>query len=270
VARPIVFCSDYGVRDEFAGVCRGVIARIAPEARVIDLTHGIERHDVEEAALMVARSVQFMPVDAVYLAVVDPGVGSERRPVAVEVASGALLVGPDNGLLTPACRRLGGATRAVQVAAAQYLLSPTSSTFHGRDLFAPAAAHLARGVALDELGPPFDPSTLQDVATPRAEVKGDSILCSVLSVDGFGNLQLNVGEGELAEAGLSEARELRVETSRGHRTLLRVQTFSDVPAGHLAALVDSSGYLALVVNKGNAAAELSLARGDGLVLARVG
>jgi S-adenosylmethionine hydrolase len=270
VARPIVFCSDYGVRDEFTGVCHGVIARIAPEARVIDLTHGIERHDVEEAALVLARSVQFMPVDAVYLAVVDPGVGSERRPVAVEVTSGALLVGPDNGLLTPACRTLGGATRAVQLASPQYLLSPASSTFHGRDLFAPAAAHLARGVALEELGPPVDPSTLHDAGIPRAEVKGDSIRCAVLSVDGFGNVQLNVRASELAEAGLSEAHELRVETARGDRTLPRVRTFSDVPAGHAAALVDSSGYLALVVNGGNAAAELSLERRDGLVLARVG
>jgi S-adenosyl-L-methionine hydrolase (adenosine-forming) len=270
VARPIVFLSDYGVRDEFAGVCRGVIAGIAPEARVIDLTHGIERHDIDEAALMLARSAAFMPDDAVYLAVVDPGVGSERRPVAVEAASRALLVGPDNGLLAPACRALGGATRAVQLASPRYLLWPISNTFHGRDLFAPAAAHLARGVALEELGPPLDPSTLQEVGGSRAEVKGDSILCSVLSVDGFGNVQLNVGERELAEAGLSDVHELRVETSREHHMVPKVRTFSDLPAGHLAALVDSSGYLALVVNRGNAAAELFLARGDGLVLAPVG
>jgi S-adenosyl-L-methionine hydrolase (adenosine-forming) len=265
-----VFLSDFGAKDEFAGVCRGVIARIAPAARVIDLTHGIERHDIVEAALVLARSVPFMPGDAVYLGVVDPGVGSERRPVAVEAASGALLVGPDNGLLMPACRTLGGPNRAVQIATPRFLPSPVSATFHGRDLFAPAAAHLADGVALEELGPSLDLPTLQDVVIPRAEVEGDTILCSVLSIDGFGNVHLNVGKPELGEAGLSKAQEIGLETPRGRRTIPRVRTFSDVPEGHMAALIDSSGYLALVVNRGSAAGVLSMQRGDGLVLARIG
>jgi S-adenosylmethionine hydrolase len=165
---------------------------------------------------------------------------------------------------------LGGATRAVQIATPRFLLSPLSTTFHGRDLFAPAAAHLALSVALEELGPALDPSTLEHIATPHGEVTGNTILCSVLSIDGFGNVQLNVREDELAEAGLGEAAELRVETPREHHTIPRIRTFSDVAEGHLAAILDSSGFLALVANRGNAARMLELAHGDGLVLARVG
>jgi S-adenosylmethionine hydrolase len=267
VARPIVFCSDYGLGDEFVGVCHGVIARLAPQARIIDLTHGITRHDVAEASMVLARSVPFMPPDSIFLAVVDPGVGSERRPVAAEVASGAFLVGPDNGLFGPVLEVLGGASRAVQIASPRYLLSPVSNTFHGRDVFAPAAAHLANGLVLGELGPSLDVSSLVSLDLPKPEINGSNLLCSVLGVDGFGNVQLNVGERDLDAAGLSEATRLRVETPREHHTIVRARTFADVPPGDMAALIDSSGFLALVVNRGDASEVLKLERGDGLVLA---
>jgi len=142
MARPIVFVTDYGLADGFVGICHGVMARIAPEARVIDLTHAIPRQDVMRGALVLGRATDFMPGDAVYAAVVDPGVGSERRSIAVRAASGAVLVGPDNGLLSMAWDAFGGAVAAVEIAAEDVVLQPVSKTFHGRDVFAPAAAHL--------------------------------------------------------------------------------------------------------------------------------
>jgi S-adenosyl-L-methionine hydrolase (adenosine-forming) len=270
VTRTIVFCSDYGLEDEFVGVCHSVIARIAPEARIIDLAHGLSRHDLTAASVLLVRSIPFMPPDSVLLGVVDPGVGSKRRALAVESASGAFLVGPDNGLFGPALVVLGGASRAVQIASPEYLLSPVSTTFHGRDVFAPAAAHLANGLKLEELGPPIDPSTLEALDLPRPEIRADSLLCSVLGVDRFGNIQLNVGEGDLAAAGLSDAPKLRLETPREHRAIERARTFSDVPAGEIAAVIDSSGFLALIVNRGSASDLLELEPGDTLVIGKDG
>src|SRR5436190_4616156 len=160
MARPITFLSDYGYEDEFAGVCRAVIARIAPDARVIDLTHGISRHAVGEGALALAGALPFAPA-GIHLGIVDPGVGSPRRAVAVRAASERrILVGPDNGVLWPAIKRLGGAVEAVDVSLSAWRLEPISATFHGRDVFAPVAAHLAAGAKLIEAGAPLDPRDL--------------------------------------------------------------------------------------------------------------
>ncbi len=147
MARPIVFLTDYGLADEFVGICHGVMASIAPGATVIDLSHSVPRHDVKRGALMLGRATAFMPKDSVYVAVVDPGVGSDRRSIAVRAASGAVLVGPDNGLLAVAWDSLGGARSAVEIGAEQVVLHPVSKTFHARDVFAPAAAHLAMGMS---------------------------------------------------------------------------------------------------------------------------
>jgi len=168
MARPIVFVTDYGLADGFVGICHGVMARIAPEARVIDLTHAIPRQDVMRGALVLGRATDFMPGDAVYAAVVDPGVGSERRSIAVHAASGAVLVGPDNGLLSMAWDAFGGAVAAVEIAAEDVVLQPVSKTFHGRDVFAPAAAHLAHGLPLERMGPSVDPAGLRalELAAP--------------------------------------------------------------------------------------------------------
>jgi S-adenosylmethionine hydrolase len=266
VSRPIVFCSDYGLQDEFVGVCHGVIARIAAEATVIDLAHGLTRHDVAEGAALLARSAPHMPEDSVYLAVVDPGVGSERRPVAVDSSSGASLVGPDNGLLIPALDALGGATRTVEIADPRYLLAPVSRTFHGRDVFAPAAAHLAIGVSLEELGPTVDPSTLERLDLPSPQIRGGGLQAAVLGVDRFGNVQLNVRQRHLQSAGLSDSTTLHLKTPRDDRTVKLAHTFSDVPEGEMAALIDSSGFLALIVNRGSAADVLGLGAGDELVI----
>ena len=260
MTRPIVFLTDYGLADEFVGVCHGVIARIAPEARVIDLTHQVARQDVLKGAIVLSRAVGFMPADAVFLAVVDPGVGSERRAVAVEARSGAALVGPDNGLLSMAWQELGGAERAVEIAADDVLLRPVSRTFHGRDVFAPAAAHLAAGRALDELGPRVAVEDLQMLELPGPMVTPGVVGARVMGVDNFGNVQLNVTAAELADAGIVGSLTV------GAREIPRAGAFSDVPRGACAAIVDSQGYIAIVVNQGSAAQLLGLSPGDAVVL----
>lgn len=260
MSRPIVFLTDYGLTDEFVGVCRGVIARIDPEARVIDLTHQIRQQDVLQGAVVLGRAVRYLPDDAVYLAVVDPGVGSDRRPIAVETRSGALLVGPDNGLLSMAWRELGGAERAVQIEAEGIVLVPISRTFHGRDVFAPAAAHLATGAALEELGPAVPLEELQVLELPGPMVSPGVVGARVVGIDGFGNVQLNVTPTHLEAAGIGPVLTV------GAREIPRVAAFSDVPRGACAAIVDSQGYVALVVNQGSAAQVLGLAPGDAVVL----
>jgi S-adenosylmethionine hydrolase len=260
VTRPIVFLTDYGLADEFVGVCHGVIARIAPETRVIDLTHQVTRQDVLKGAIVLSRAAGFMPADAVFLAVVDPGVGSDRRPVAVETRSGATLVGPDNGLLSMAWGELGGAERAVEIAADDVLLRPVSRTFHGRDVFAPAAAHLAAGRTLDEIGPRIAVEDLQALELPGPMVTPGIVGARVVGVDNFGNVQLNVTPTELADAGIAGSFTV------GAREIPRASAFSDVAPGVCVAIVDSQGYIAIVVNQGSAAQALGLSPGDAVVL----
>ncbi len=262
MTRSIVFLTDYGLADEFVGVCRGVIERIAPGTHVVDLTHQIERQAVVQGAIVLGRATRYMPESAVYLGVVDPGVGTERRPIAVEAASGALLVGPDNGLLSMAWTSLGGATAAVEIASRELMLEPVSRTFHGRDIFAPAAAHLAAGVALDRLGPPLDPSDLQTVGLSGAMVTPGVIGARVVGVDGFGNVQLNVTPSDLSAAGLGGTLAV------GSHDLPVVAAFTDVPQGHPAVIVDSQGFVALIVNHGSASRTFGLRPGDGVTIVR--
>src|SRR6188474_2492682 len=183
----ICFLSDFGLRDDFVGTCHGVIAKIAPDARVIDVTHGIPATEVLQGAHVLSSTLPYMPV-GVHLAVVDPGVGGVRRPVALSDAAGRLFVGPDNGLLLPAAERAGIA-EVHELANPEYALETISRTFHGRDLFAPAAAHLANGVPLDDLGPPIAADALARLDLPEAEVGTSRIRSTVLATDRFGNVQ---------------------------------------------------------------------------------
>lgn len=258
--RPIVFCTDYGLGDEFVGVCHGVMQRIAPGVPVIDLTHAIGRQDVLQGALVLGRAAAYMPGDAVYVAVVDPGVGGDRAEIAVETGTGAHLVGPDNGLLSMAWAALGGPVRAVSIASDAVLLRPVSKTFHGRDVFAPAAAHLAAGMRLEELGAPFEVGDLEMLELPGPMVAPGKIGARVMGVDGFGNVQLNIGPAELEHAGL-EGRLLVAG-----RPAPLVSVFSDVPDQAMAAIIDSQGFLALVVNQGSAASLLGLKPGATVVV----
>jgi S-adenosyl-L-methionine hydrolase (adenosine-forming) len=260
--RPIVFLSDFGLDDEFVGICHGVIARIAPEARVIDLTHGVPPQDVVRAALILAESVPYMPSDAVFLAVVDPGVGTARRAVAVRTKAGPLLVGPDNGLLSLAWEALEGAEAASAIESADLVLPSASRTFHGRDVFAPAAAHLAAGVPVEDLGPTVDVGGLAVVSVPEPAVEEGRLESLALGIDRFGNVQLNARPHHLELLGLGDAEWLDVRTARRAAPVRRVETFADVGDGEMAVLVDSRGWLALVRNGGSAAHLLGVELGD--------
>ena len=267
--RPITFLSDYGPADEFAGVCRAVIARIAPEARVIDLAHGIPGYDVGHGAAMLARSLPYAPA-GIHLAVVDPGVGSARRAVAVRVAEGdRVLVGPDNGLLSLAIERLGGCEEAIDASRSPVRLEPLSATFHGRDLFAPVAAHLALGAPLAELGEPIDPAGLAGLERPAAVIdRGVRLTATVSHLDGYGNASLIATAEDAAAAGLVPGRAIRVLTGGTEDEGVYGRTFVDVDPGELLLYPGSSGDLALAVNLGDAGERLGIAAGDEVELGR--
>ncbi len=254
----ISFLTDYGLQDEFVGVVKSVIRSIAPGVEVIDVSHEITRHDVRAGGLALARAAQYL-VPGVVLAVVDPGVGTARRAVAIEVGDGqSVLVGPDNGLLAPAVAMVGGATRAVVLDNAAYHVPAPGPTFDGRDLFGPCAAHLCAGVSLLELGTEIDPVTLMPGVMPVGGREGDRLVAEVLWIDRFGNAQLNLDPDDLD--GLDGALTLR--SGEDVRPLTRVAAFGDIPGGGVGLLVDSYGLLALAVSQGSAADELGLREGD--------
>lgn len=261
MSRPIVFLTDYGRSDAFVGICHGVMARIAPDARIIDLMHTVPRQDVLRGAVELARAVPFMPPDAIFVAVVDPGVGSDRRAVAV-AAGASLLVGPDNGVLSLAWGALGGATQSVEIDSPAVVLAPVSRTFHGRDVFAPAAAHLAAGTPLGELGPSIDPAWLERLDVRGPMVAPGAVGARVTATDGFGNVQLNATELDLDAAGVAGNRVLVVNGRR----VPRAGTFAQLPEREPGLIVDSDGHLAIVINRGNAALLLGLAAGDAVVV----
>jgi S-adenosylmethionine hydrolase len=258
----ISFLSDYGLVDEFVGVVKGVIRTIAPHAAVIDLTHDIAPHDVRAGALALARSVQYVP-PGVVLAVVDPGVGTERRAVAVEVGGGSgVLVGPDNGLLAPAVAMSGGAGRAVELTDPAYHLPSPGPTFAGRDVFAPVAAHLCAGVDLTDLGREIDPVTLLPGIVPLTRQEGDDLVGEVLWVDRFGNAQLNVDPEEVAAMG----DVVTLRWSDKTRTAHRARTYDELGAGRIGLVVDSYGLLSVALARRSASDELRLNAGDAVTL----
>lgn len=272
----ISFLSDYGLDDEFVGVVHSVVRGIAPEVKMIDIAHNVAAHDVRAGGLVLARSVPYM-APGVALAVVDPGVGTQRRALAVEVADGgAFLVGPDNGLLAPAVAMVGGATAAVVLDNPEYQLVrhdadgdvAAPSTFDGRDVFAPAAAHLCNGVPLDELGTAIKTTELMPGLLPVAQHDEDgSIRAEVLWIDRFGNAQINLEPEDLDGWPNAVTVETRSPDGRtAARTAARVSAFADIGTGALGLLTDSAGLLALAVDRGSAAREFGLAEGDEVTL----
>jgi S-adenosylmethionine hydrolase len=265
-ARPITFLSDYGYADEFAGVCRALIARIAPDAPLVDITHGIPGQDVRRGAVALLDALPYAPA-GVHLAVVDPGVGTERRPVAVGARDeDRILVGPDNGLLWPAIDAFGGAAEAVDLARSPFRLEPVSATFHGRDVFAPVAARLALGAALAEAGEAIEPGSLVRLELPAPRVEEDRVAAEVLHVDGFGNATLGLRADQLDQGWLEQGRSIDVEVAgRSHR-VTAAPTFGEVGAGELLAYETSSRRVALGINGGSASAQLGIGPGDEVVL----
>jgi S-adenosyl-L-methionine hydrolase (adenosine-forming) len=255
--RPITFLSDYGYEDEFAGVCRAVIAQIAPGAPLIDLSHGIARQDVRQGAIVLANALPSCP-PGVHLAVVDPGVGSDRRAVAVAAPEGRFLVGPDNGLLSRALDRLGGALDAVELSRSAFRLEPVSATFHGRDLFAPVAAHLSLGARLEEAGQPIDPASLVTLHLPAPRIDDDQIAAHAIHVDGYGNVTLDLDTSTAADGPLRHGDSIEIRAPDGRFEGVWARTFADVDGGDVLLFEDSSGALALAVSGGSAAGLMNL------------
>ncbi len=266
----ITFLSDYGLGNEFVGVCHAVIARRCPQARVIDLTHSLPRHDVHTGAIVLRATLPYLP-DAILLAVVDPGVGTTgargRRAVALRtVDEERLLVGPDNGLLMPVCERLGGVAEAYDVENSPERLEPVSPTFHGRDIFAPVAAALAAGAPIADLGQPLAPDSLRRLNIPVAVMTDAGLELHVLHSDTFGNLILDGQTEQVADLGLKLGEDVWVKAgSRTYRATF-ARTFADVHPGGLLLYKDGLGMLALAVNRGSAADLLEAERHDELLV----
>ena len=258
----VSFLSDYGLDDEFVGVVKSVIRSIAPHVAVVDVTHGIPPHDVRAGSLTLARSVQYL-CPGVVLAVVDPGVGTDRRAIAVEVGGGqSYLVGPDNGILAAAVAMCEGATRAVSLTEPRYQLPAPGSTFDGRDVFAPAAAHLCNGVDLLELGDEVDPATLRPGIMPVSRHDDEGLVAEVLWVDRFGNAQLNVDPLDID--GWGDRVHMRVRGSV--RIARRVGSYAEIGTGELGLVVDSYGLLSIATDRQSAAELLAIDAGDEVVL----
>jgi len=258
----ISFLSDYGLDDEFVGVVKSVVRSLAPDVVVIDITHNIAPHDLRAGGLALARASQYL-APGVVIAVVDPGVGGARRAVAVEVGNGqSILVGPDNGLLAPAVAMCGGATAAVELDNLEYHLLTADDavgvTFAGRDVFAPVAAHLCLGVALNEVGREIDVESLLPGLIPVARIEDDAIVAEVLWVDRYGNAQLNIDPTDIEFLGST----LRVRAHESVRSVALASTYGDVSTGVVGLVVDSYGLLSLCVDRGSASLELRIAAGD--------
>ena len=253
----VTLLTDYGRDDDFVGVCHGVIHGIHPDARIVDITHGIERYAVRQGALVLRNTLPFMPI-GVHVAVVDPQVGTERRAVALRCTDGRILVGPDNGLLSLAWERCGGVDLAVDVSRSPHRLEPVSATFHGRDIFAPVAAWLARGAELADAGDPLDPADLEVVALPQPHADGDALVGHVLVVDRFGNATLDTDHDDMAGTGITLGNVVEIESGGERYLATYAQTFADVRPGELIVYEDAYRTLAVAINRGDAAGTLAL------------
>ena len=260
--RPIVFLTDFGYRNEWVGICHAVMSRTAPDSRVIDLSHGVPPLDVRGAALLLLDSLPFVPDEAILLAVVDPNVGTDKD-LAVETEAGRLLVGPDNGLLAPSWRALGGVRRVVEITSPDILLQPVAPTFHARDVLSPAAAHLAAGGELDELGAGLEVDELVGLELVEPETEPGRIRCEVLDLNRFGNVQLNVRRADLEAAGLHDAPAVLIEGVARSVRARCVATYADVEPGEYGTIIDPRGWLTVIRgNPENAAEGLELQSGD--------
>jgi len=264
--RVVAFLSDYGLADEFVGVCKAVIAGLAPGTTVVDLTHEVAPHDVQAGALALVRAVQYLPEGSVVLAVVDPGVGTERRLVAV-TCEAATLVGPDNGLLAPAVAMLGGARLVVEITNPDLRIPAPGATFAGRDVLAPAAAHLARGEPVTDLGPAVDPAGLVPGILGLPETRDDgTVEAQVWWIDRFGNCQLNVGPEDLRALGGSPDAPVEVRIGERAKAARWVHTYADAKPSELVLVVDSTGLLSLALDRRSAAAAYGIETGTAVTL----
>jgi S-adenosylmethionine hydrolase len=256
----ITFLSDFGLKDDFVGTCHGVMKRIAPEVQIIDITHGIPPQAVLQGALVLANTIGFMPV-GVHLAIVDPGVGGPRRPLVLRDAEERTYVGPDNGLLLPAARRTGIAA-AHELANPEYALESISRTFHGRDLFSPAAAHLALGIPLEELGPPIDPDALIGLDLPEPVLSDGAAVATLLYVDSFGNIALNLTRDDVERIGIVSGTRVELELAGERYYAVMARTFADARPGDVILYEDSYRNMSVAISRGSAARMLHASPGQ--------
>jgi S-adenosyl-L-methionine hydrolase (adenosine-forming) len=266
-APTISFLTDYGLADEFVGVVKGVIRQLAPDASVVDVSHGVAAHDVRAGSLTLSRAVQYLP-DGVVLAIVDPGVGTHRRAIAVEVNNDdcrLVFVGPDNGLLAPAVAMAGGATRAFELSNTDLHLHAPGATFAGRDIFAPVAARLAAGMPIEECGAPIDPNTLLPGVLPLSRLEDNMLFAEVLWVDHFGNAQLNVDPEELVPFG--DVVSIRFGGVDGRARSARLaRAYGELRTGEIGLVIDSYGLISVSLDRASAAKELGLAESMSVVI----
>lgn len=261
----VALLTDYGLDDEFVGVMKSVIADIAPHARITDIGHNVRAYDVRGASLMLARAIQYVP-RGVVVAVVDPGVATKRKMIALEVAGGeGVLVGPDNGLLVPAAAMVGGVERAVVLSNTELHLPAPGATFAGRDVFAPVAAHLCNGMLLHELGELVDPDTLMPGLVGLPQIGGSEIIAEVTWVDVYGNCQLNLGPDDVVGL-MAGSNRLTIAVDGTDRSVAVVSAFDDIPEGALGLVIDSYGMLAVAKRQDSAAQDLGVASGDQVVV----
>jgi S-adenosyl-L-methionine hydrolase (adenosine-forming) len=256
----ITFLSDFGLKDDFVGTCHGVMKQIAPEAQIIDITHGVPPQAVLEGALVLANTIEYMPV-GVHLAVVDPGVGGPRRALVLRDRTGRLYVGPDNGLLLPAAGRAGIAA-AHELTNPKYALEAVSRTFHGRDLFSPAAAHLVRGVPIEELGPPLDPEGLVSLDLPKPAISEGAAVATVLYVDSFGNMALNLTRDDVEQLGIVSGTRVELELAGERYYAVMTRTFADARPGDVILYEDRYRNMSVAISRGSAVRMLHASPGQ--------
>ena len=263
----VTLLTDYGPHDEFVGVCHGVVRRILPDAQIIDVTHGVGRHDVRHGAISLRNALPYLPV-GVHVAVVDPQVGTERRAVAVRCDDGRLLIGPDNGVLSLAWEGAGGAVEAIDVSRSSHRLEPASATFHGRDVFVPVAANLAAGSEFRDAGEPLAVEELVALELPDPIVADGGATAHALLVDGYGNVSLDLRHEHMLALGLAVGERVEVAGPRLSAEAVVVQTFADVAPGEMLLYEDAWGAVAVAVNRGDAAKALGAQRDSEVRLKR--
>jgi S-adenosyl-L-methionine hydrolase (adenosine-forming) len=264
----LTFTSDYGLDDVFVGVCKGVIAQLAPHVKIIDVTHQVTPQDVEQGATSLASAMPYLPV-GVHLALVDPMHGGSSRGVVVETGDGSLLVGPDNGLLSLAWAERGGAIQAYELVNPALWRDTVHKTFRGRDVFAPVAAHLASGTAIGDVGPAVEADSLARLPARGIEVDDDHVHAEVSLVDHFGNVSLNVARADLEAAGMRLGDTVEVRCNGMTLAVPFTATYGDVATGRLTLCEDSFRAVMLSVNSGHASDALRVSRGEPIVIARL-
>lgn len=261
----ISFLSDYGYEDGWIASCKGVILTIAPKARFLDISHGISSFNVRKGALVLASTLPYLP-KGIHVAIIDPGVGTARRGIIMQVKRGDFLVGPDNGIFGPVIERLGGAKEGVEITNKKYMSKEICATFHGRDIFSPVAAHLFLGVKMGEFGQKIKPREMQQSPWKKPKIANDQVIGEIIDIDKFGTLRSNISPEIIEKIGLEKTNQILSEWSNNTFDAPFVDTFGEVEEGKKLLLVDSTGLLSLAINCGNAAEELNCDMGDRVII----